>query len=221
MAPGASDETLTDIDGNVYQTVLIGNQLWLADHLRVTHFNDGSEIPLVEDAGQWSSITTSARCYYEGTDDAQDTGTYGILYNWHAVDSGKLAPEGWRVPSADDWMQLQEFLIQNGYNYDGTTNDNKIAKSMASQIGWDASLNEGAIGNAPALNNSSGFDARPTGFRWSDGAFEFRGSRTIMWASTEYAAPFGYFADLNTQSAGLRWADDWKELGLSVRLVKD
>jgi uncharacterized protein (TIGR02145 family) len=218
---GAPNDEVTDVDGNTYQTVLIGDQRWTSEHLRVTRFNDGTEIPLVQNAAAWGATIMPAYCYYGGIDDPTEVATYGLLYNWHAVDSEKLAPEGWRVPNADDWMQLRTFLIESGFNFDNTTSENKIAKSMASQIGWSPSTNEGAIGNDPAANNSSGFGAHPAGIRDAAGEFGFKGSRAIMWASTEFAAPFGYFADLNAQNPGLRWADDWKELGLSVRLVKE
>jgi uncharacterized protein (TIGR02145 family) len=221
MAGPTFADTVTDVDGNVYPTVVLGDQRWTIEHLRATHFNDGTEIPHVEDAGAWGAAPGPAYCSFENSDDAQDIATYGLLYNWHAVDSGKLAPTGWRIPNADDWLALQQFLIQNGFNFDGTNTENRIAKSLASQVGWDVSANEGAVGNDPLINNSSGFDAAPAGIRDAAGVFGFRGARAIMWASTEYAAPFGYFADLNAQNPGLRWADDWKALGLSVRLVKE
>ena len=107
----------------------------------------------------------------------------------------EFAPEGWHVPSDPEWTILENYLIANGYNYDGTTGDgtengpentgNKIAKAMASITGWNTSTDTGAIGNDQSSNNSSGFNAFPEGYRGNDGSFDNEGSVAIFWSSTE------------------------------------
>src|SRR5574344_1985932 len=137
--------SITDIDGNTYKTVTIGTQTWMAENLKVTKYNDGIAIPNVTDATAWSELTTGALCDYDNT--PSNSETYGKLYNWYAVNTGKLCPTGWHVPSDAEWTILENYLIANGYNYDGTTTNNKIAKAMASSSGWKSSTNEFLIGS--------------------------------------------------------------------------
>ena len=111
------DEPITDIDGNVYHTVKKGNQLWTVENLRTTSFNDGRPIQLVTDNVTWASLTTPAYCWYNN--DIYNKSKYGALYNWYAVDTKKLAPKGWHVPTDVEWDILQDYLIANGYNSDG------------------------------------------------------------------------------------------------------
>src|ERR1035441_4507351 len=96
----ASAGTVTDIDGNVYQTVKIGNQIWTVENLRVTRFNDGTAIPLDTSTATWDSIwnnglTIPAYCYYNNMTNTDSIKKWGALYNWYAVNTGKLAPKGW------------------------------------------------------------------------------------------------------------------------------
>ena len=97
----------------------------------------------------------------------------------------EFAPEGWHVPTDAEWTTLENYLITNGYNYDGTTTGNKIGKAMASTTGWNTSTNTGAIGNDQSLNNDSEFNAPPEGGRSSNGSFFYEGSSAIFWSSTE------------------------------------
>src|SRR4030043_168747 len=125
--------TVTDADGNVYQTVKIGNQVWTVENLRTTKYDDGSAIPLVTDSAAWAALTTPGFCYYNNTTNADNIKKFGALYNWHAVNTKKLAPKGWHVPTEAEWITLENYLIANGYNWDGTKTENKIAKSMAAK----------------------------------------------------------------------------------------
>ena len=125
--------TVTDIDGNVYTTVTIGTQTWTVENLRVTRYNDGTAIPHVKDSSAWFNLTSPGYCYYSN-DSASNAFKYGALYNWHAVGTGKLAPAGWHVPTVEEWTELENYLVLNGYNWNGTTDTtdtNRIAKSMA------------------------------------------------------------------------------------------
>ena len=98
-----------DIDGNNYLTVTIGTQIWMAENLRTTKYNDGTAIPLVTDNTTWANLTTPAYCWYNN--DAKTNGsTYGALYNWYSVNTKKLCPTGWHVPNDTEWTTLTTYL---------------------------------------------------------------------------------------------------------------
>lgn len=215
--------TVTDIDGNVYTTVTIGSQVWTVENLRVTHYNDGTPIPHVTDSAAWDNNTSGAYCYYNN-DSVTYAYKYGALYNWHVVNTDKLAPAGWHVPDTTNWIELEQYLIANGYNWDGTTDSNKIAKSMAAKTDWDTLFAIiGDVGNDLSLNNSSGFSALPSGLRdllSNIGDFHGIGKTVLWWSATEYSASTakGYFLVRN-----YHFLDKFmfnKNLGVSVRLVK-
>src|SRR5664280_817425 len=143
---------ITDIDGNVYTSVIIGTQVWFIENLKTTKYNDNTSIPLVTDITAWSALSTPAYCW-QNNDAAANKATYGALYNWYAVDAASnnnknICPTGWHVPSDSDWTTLENYLIANGYNFDNTTTGNKIAKALASETGWAASSVDGAVGNS-------------------------------------------------------------------------
>ena len=215
LTPG----TITDNDGNIYNTVTIGTQTWMAANLKTSTYNDGSTIPNVIVNTAWSALTTGAQCDYGNT--PANTTTYGKLYNWYAVNTGKLCPTGWHVPSDAEWTTLQTYLIANGYNYDGTTTVNKIAKSMASSTGWSSSTSTGAIGNTPSTNNTSGFTALPGGSRTDVGAFESKGSGSTWWSSVELGTSKAYYRFLNYSNSNLGIYNYPKVSGYSVRCLRD
>ena len=199
--------TVTDIDGNVYQTVTIGKQVWMAENLKVTHYRNGVAIPNVTDDSTWMALTTGADC--EFNDDVNNVATYGRLYNWYAVgDSRKIAPTGWHVASAAEWQTLANFLgggaVAGGKMKDaGTTH-------------W-ISPNTGAT-------NESGFSALPGGYRGSyrGGAYDGMGNYAYFWSSTEFSSccawgrflGYGYLDLYHTNLLN-------KDFGFSVRCVKD
>ena len=100
---------VVDIDGNVYHTVTIGTQVWMVENLKTTRYNDGTAIPLVTDGTAWAALTTPGYCWYNN-DSATYKNTYGALYNWYAVNTGKLAPTGWHVPTDSEWTVLTTYL---------------------------------------------------------------------------------------------------------------
>jgi uncharacterized protein (TIGR02145 family) len=108
--PSITYGTLTDQDGNVYKTVTIGTQTWMAENLRTTKYNDGTAIANVTENTVWDTLRTGAYCNYNNTTSIDTIATYGRLYNWHAVNTGKLAPIGWHVPTADEWTKLTDDL---------------------------------------------------------------------------------------------------------------
>ena len=209
----------TDQEGNTYKTVTIGTQTWFAENLKTSKYNDGTTIPNVTDATEWSNLTTGAYCNYNN--DASNAATYGRLYNWYAVNTGKLCPTGWHVPSNDEWTTLQYYLIENSYNYDGTTTDNKIAKAMASTTDWSSSSSTGAIGNNPSTNNKSGFTALPGGYRSYSGAFNYVGDYGYWWSSAEYDTYTAYYRGLSYLYSYLSYNLNSKVSGFSVRCLRN
>ncbi len=200
--------TMTDVEGNVYRTVKIGNQVWMAENLRTTKYNDGSSIG-------------SGCHFYTNVNDAAAKKKWGALYSQSAAKSGKLAPKGWRLPTNADWDTLKNYLITHGYNYDGTTSGNKIAKALAATTDWEPSSETGAIGNDLSLNNSSGFSALPAGWRyWGTNQFEQMKFRTYWWSATQQDATYTCVRDLWYINFDLD-ATYYTLVECSVRLVKD
>ena len=212
-------ETVKDVDGNVYTTVQIGNQIWTVENWRSTKYNDGSAIPNVTDGAQWKNLTTGAYCYYDNS--AANKTKYGTLYNWYAVNTGKIAPKGWRVPTNADWTKLEKYLIANGYNWEGSKEGNKIAKSLASRTDWEIDTDAGTPGNNLESNNKSGFSALPGGYRYYNGYFYYQSSYGYWWSSTENDASYAYNRILYYSLDYLNRGNFNKRYGFSLRLVRD
>lgn len=174
-----SSSEVKDIDGNTYPVISIGEQLWMVENLRTTRYNDGTEIPNVSDNKEWAQLNAPAYCWYKN--DETNKSEYGALYKWYTVvDTCEVCPEGWHVPSDEEWTELEVYLQNNGFNYDGSfdsDNDrhtnNKIGKALTTATGWLFTDREGAIGNSdyPEYQNLSGFNAVPSGYRDSGGSF--------------------------------------------------
>ena len=217
--------TVTDIEGNIYDYLAYGNQAWTVENAEMVHYSDGTPIPQVTDNTEWENLTTGAWSYYNNDP------TNPRLYNWYAVmgihdtdpntPNKEFAPEGWHVPTDAEWTTLKEYLIASGYNYDGTTTGNKIAKAMASTTGWSSGSAIGAISNDQSLNNSSGFNAFPVGGRFIDGSFGLEGSDAYFWSSTEYSTNRAWFRILSSNNRDLNWGNQSKQNGFSVRFVRD
>lgn len=202
------DNLLADIDGNIYHTVKIGNQVWMTENLKVTHFNDGSVIPVINNSREWYNLTSPACCWYNN--DIANFESYGALYNYYAINSDKLAPEGWHVPTEDEFRILISNLDPeaNFVRHESST----TAGGMLKENG----LNYWAEPNAGATNES-GFAALPGGCRSYAGNFSTQGT-------------FGYFGGTGEQTVlSLRFAtgsaflrdEISKYVGVSVRCVKD
>ena len=212
---------LRDADGNVYSEITIGDQVWMVENLRTTRYNDGSAVPSVTDPGDWIALTTGGYCWYDNDVSYKDT--YGALYNWNAVNTGKLCPDGWHVPTDDDWTLLENYLVSNGYNFDGTTTGNKTGKALSSSSGWNYSSVEGSIGNTdfPQKRNATGFSALPGGSRKLDGSFDYLGRGTLFWSSTQSSETEVWSRDLYFLNVDLRRDYDNKILGCYVRCLKN
>ena len=214
---------IKEIDGNVYTEIKIGKQVWMVENLRTTKFNDGSSIANITSEEQWNDASRPGYCWYDN--DIDNKNTYGALYNWYAVESGILCPKGWHVPSDAEWTQLKEYLIANGYNYDGTTTSNKIAISLANAKGWFASDDVGAIGNTntayDAFRNKSGFSALPGGYRHANGPFDDIGTNGHWWSSTQYDTSTAWLRGLSYSGSYVFRSANGKDLGFSVRCLRD
>ena len=219
---------LTDQDGNTYNYLTYCDQAWSVENAEMVNYRDGTPIPQVIDATEWSNLTTGAWAYYNNDP------TKPRLYNWYAVmgihDEAsltdisarkKFAPEGWHVPTDTEWTTLENYLIANGYNYDGTTFGNNIAKAMASTTGWNSSTNTGAVGNDQNINNSSGFNALPEGYSSNFGSFNYEGSRAYFWSSVQYNTYYAWSRNLINSSGSLIRYRRYKTFGFSVRFVRD
>ena len=217
--------SVTDQDGNIYGYLSLGQQVWTVENAEMVTYRDGTPIPEVTDATEWQNLTTGAWAYYNNDP------TKPRLYNWYAVmgihdtdpntPNKEFAPEGWHVPSDAEWTTLENYLIANGYNYDQTTTGNKIAKAMASTTGWISSTETGAVGNDQSLNNSSGFNAFPEGYRFINGSFANEGSSAIFWSSSENNPDNTWNRNLNYNYSNLYRNLNFKQNGFSVRFVRD
>ena len=225
LQSAAGSGTVIDQDGNSYTYLTYGDQVWTVDNAEMVTYRDGTPIPQVTDNTEWANLTTGAWCYYNNDP------TKPRFYNWYAVagihdndpntPNKEFAPEGWHVPTDAEWTTLENYLIANGYNYDGTTTENKIAKAMASTTGWNSSTNTGAPGNDQSLNNSSGFNAFPEGYRFNNGSFGWEDVNTLFWASTESSVNKAWFRDMYTNYSFLDMYFNHKDYGISVRFVRD
>ncbi len=203
----ADPATITDIDGNVYEVVQIGDQIWMAENLKTTKYNDGTSIPLVTDNTQWSQLSTPAYAFYNN--DAANKEIYGALYNWHAVDTGKLCPTGWRVPNVDEWRQLIDYLGGSAVAGAGM----KATGTIEAGTGLWAAPNEGA-------KNESGFAGIPGGLRWDDtGNFTAINIRGYHWSCSETVVTEAWRCTLWSDREFAQSTVSPKEAGISVRCI--
>ena len=202
--------TVTDIDWNVYETVRIGDQVWMAENLKVTHYRNGDPIPNVIIDYEWPNLSTGAYCSYEN--DVDNVTIYGSLYNWCAVnDLRGLAPEGWHVPTDAEWQTLIEYL--GGSSVAG--GKMKTTGTIEGGDGLWHRLNTGAT-------NESGFSALPGGYcNNSNGYFYNLGYYAFFWSSTESFSNFAWSRYLNTNDPGVNRGNDDSRNGFSIRCVKD
>ncbi len=229
---GQPGQGVTDIDGNTYRTVIIGNQTWMAENLKATKYGDGTTIPHVTDEVAWHNLgdnnTDKAYCFYNNDESLG----YGALYTYAAAVNGTpqsgnnhvqgVCPDGWHVPSDTEWTELENYLIANGYNYDGTTTGNKIAKSLASTSGWTNSGRIGDVGNNQSTNNTTGWSALPGGCHYpGDGTFGGAGIYGNWWSSSEDCSSDAYGRELSCRNPGLYRYSPYKSYGFSVRCVRD
>jgi uncharacterized protein (TIGR02145 family) len=208
-----------DKDNNYYPIVIIGAQTWMAENLKTTRYDYEGAIPHVTDAVAWAALTTPAYSWYNN-DAPTNKAIYGALYNWHAVNTGRLCPSGWHVPLGMDWSSLESYLKNNGYGFNGSEND--IGKSLAASSGWTIDQWQGTIGNDQAGNNSSGFTALPGGARFIDGTFYGLGNIGIWWSNDrKFYTDSAYFRSLYYNYGYVTGSYDNMKQGYSVRCIKN
>lgn len=198
---------ISDADGNVYNTVSIGTQIWLSENLKTTKYNDGSAIPLVTSP---SGPHTRTPAYFWYDDTPSNGDTYGALYNWFAVNAGSnsgknVCPIGWHVPSDAEWTILIDFLGGEGVA------GGKLKEEET--IHW-TSPNDGAT-------DEVGFKALPGGFRNYSGEFVYIGGNGGWWSATEGSAAVAWGRSVNYNSSSVNRYVGLKDLGFSVRCLKD
>lgn len=197
---------VTDIDRNVYQTVKIGQQVWMAENLKVTRLNDGTLIPEVKGNPDWDFCSKPAYCYYNDDGTAYKS-VYGALYNWYAVNTGILCPVGWHVPSESEWQELRNYL---GVYFAG----DKLKE--AGTIHW-LSPNTGT--------NETGFTALPGGRRvyspWGFGEFIDMGRAGYWWSSFEFLSGTIFATGMGYSDHNAGSYFEWASSGLSVRCIEN
>lgn len=212
----------TDTENNHYTVVKIGNQTWMAENLKTTKYRNGDAIGTTTPANKDIFGENAPKYHWAYNGEETNAAKYGRLYTWHAVaDSRNIAPEGWHVATDADWVEMQNYLIQNGYNYDGSLTDNLIAKSLAANNGWTYFSVPGRIGNDLSKNNKSGFTALPGGWRDYVGTSYSIGLYGNWWSSTAFDNDNAWFYILGYDYMNLYRGYVDKLYGCSVRCVKD
>ncbi|MBK9388942.1 MAG: fibrobacter succinogenes major paralogous domain-containing protein [Bacteroidetes bacterium] len=208
--------SLTDISGNIYKTITIGNQEWMAENLKTTKYNDGSDIPVVTDNTAWSLLTTGAYSEYENN--PVNVNTYGRLYNWHAVNTNMLCPQGWHVPTDMEFADFSMYLMNNGYGYMEMAGE--TAKSISSTTNWAPSALPPSPGNRPDLNNATGFDGKPAGQRNPDGSYIGLTLKASWWTLNSGGSFDAMYNGLSYDQGMLMNSINMQVTGYSIRCIK-
>lgn len=205
-------ETITDIDGNVYQTIQIGDQLWMAENLKVTRYRNGDPIIHETDNSAWLGQKSGAYCTYDN--DNGNVDKYGLLYNWYAVvDTRRIAPSGWHVPTDAEWKELELHL--------------GMSQTEANNTGWRGSGEGSKLKAASSWNyngngtNESGFSALAGGYRSYFGTFNDIGSRAEFWADSQSNTGHIWTRSLIYSSQKVYRFDGNRGRGFAIRLIKD
>jgi uncharacterized protein (TIGR02145 family) len=213
---GLTYGNVSDVDGNDYKTIVIGNQTWIAENLRTTKYNDNSEIPLVTGNDEWRQLNTPGYCWYENNEGYYKK-LYGAYYNWYTVNTGKLCPSGWHVPADEEWKSLEMYLGMSQGSADfwyarGTSEGAKIRE--AGSENWAPGIVSGT--------NDTGFTGLPAGIRnIYDGVFTGEGYYTYWWTSNNPYYSWAISHGLVGYSLGITRDSKEKGYGYNVRCIKD
>jgi uncharacterized protein (TIGR02145 family) len=192
--------SVNDNDGNTYKTIKVGSQTWMAENLKTTRYNDNAPIPFVTEVAIWSALSTSAYTWYNN-----DSIAYGALYNWYAVNTGKLCPTGWHVPSDDEWTGLTTYL-----GGDSIAGD-KIKETGT--IHWLTPNTE--------ASNESGLTGLPGGYRSNIGTFGNIKKIGYWWSSTSFSTVDAYYRFISSDFEPVVRSNSSKRGGFSIRCVMD
>ena len=214
----------TDLrDNNEYEYLTFGTQIWMTENL--------AYLPSVNDPADGSDNEPYYYVYgYEGSSVAEakatdNFDTYGVLYNWAAATADNhgngqdICPDGWHLPSDEEWTILTNYLENNGFGYGGSGSD--IGKSMASINDWNSSSSAGDVGNDQGSNNSSGFQAFPGGRRSDGGGFYGLGDYAYFWSSSPYRSSYAWIRGLRYDLVGVYRYNYLRRYGFSVRCLQN
>ncbi len=230
--------TITDIEGNVYRTVVIGEQEWMAENLRATKYNNGAAIPAGLSNEEWENTTQGAYAIYPHdsipgfSTDKDVLEAYGALYNWYAVNTGNLCPEGWAVPTDDDWTQLVDYLMETYdlhnfwgiYDIDGVGNALKSCRQTNSPLGGGCNTSRHPRWDAHPAHygmDDFGLSLLPGGGRSQFGFFFLVGRSGSWWSADEHSTNYAWSREADSDVGSLIRFFPGKSTGLSVRCIKD
>jgi len=204
--------TIIDGDGNTYNAVIIGTQVWMKENLKTTKYRNGTDIPLITSNTGWSNMLTPAYCWVNN-DESTYKNTYGGLYNWYAVNTGILCPSGWHVPGDNEWKILEMHLGMSQAEADALLwRGTDQGAQMKNTSGWPTGDNG---------TNSSGFSGLPGGFRKETGEFVEYITDGTWWTSSPYGDDFAWMRGLRFERTQVGKNNKYKNNGLSVRCIKD
>jgi uncharacterized protein (TIGR02145 family) len=216
---------LVDYDGNLYKVIQVGDQVWLAENLKVTHYRYGTSIDHLTADEDWISTLNGAYCYHENN--ISNGAIYGALYNWYVVNGDsdgdyikdkEIAPEGWHVPRDVEWKELEIYLGMNQSELDirdfrGTNEGSKLA-------GNNGLWNNGKLENDAGFNSSS-FNALPGGFRSTSGNYYNIGHYASFWSTTPHGSSGAWNRFLYSDHTEVLRSSNGKTAGYSIRLLRD
>jgi len=204
---------VTDIEGNMYKTVVIGTAVWMAENLKVTKFNDNTDITYASEAVDWIVLSAPGYCWFNNDPDFNKD-QYGALYNWFAASTSNICPTGWHVATDQEYNDLEVVLglplaDVDIWGWRGTDHGSK----MKNATGWNAGENG---------TNTSGFSALPGGYRYYlDGTYQGQNTYEYCWTSTEHDADRGWYRRLDGNNTAVYKASADKRAGKAIRCVKD
>jgi uncharacterized protein (TIGR02145 family) len=221
-------DVLVDINGNIYQTVPIGDQVWMAENLKVTRYADGTPIPFIDNLDSWFHLTRECKAYSWYEERASNGFTYGGLYTWAASVGGLevsdrnpsgiqgVCPDGWHVPSDDEWKQLERYLGMDIFeaNAEGWRGEDEGGALKQKGTGYWAKPNTGA-------NNETGFNALPGGFRHGSGEFYGQTTSARFWTTSKKGYDYGIYRQLDYDKSSINRSYAGVYRGHSVRCIKD
>ncbi|MFP4471830.1 MAG: FISUMP domain-containing protein [Bacteroidales bacterium] len=211
---------VTDIDGNEYNTIMIGSQCWMKENLKTTTYSNGTAIPNVTGNSEWENLTTGAYAWYDNDISWKDA--YGALYNWFAtIDANGLCPTGWHVPTHDEWTSLTDFI--GGMNAPHG-NELKSCRQVNSPLGVGCNTNEHPRWNQHNAHHGTddyGFSGLPDGYRLSSGLYSFMGDFGYWWTSAEHSSNEGWFRSLFSNQGIVYENFTSKQFGFNVRCLRD
>jgi len=209
---------VTDVDGNTYQTVVIGRQEWMAENLRTTTYRSGESIEYPgDDMAAWRENSGGAYAWYDN--DESNGESYGALYNWYAViNPNALCPEGWRMPDHEDWLYLTDYVGEE------MGNKLKSRRQVGSPFGGEYDTTEHPRWETFSANyglDEVGFGALPGGNRHASGTFVTKGANALFWSSSEVSEEAGYGWYIYHGYYGVDRGYGDKGAGFSVRCIRD